>query len=190
MMARPLRIEYPGAFYHVMNRGNAGEDIFISERDKEKFTEYLRKSVERFSISIHTYCLLSNHYHVLIETPQPNLSLAIQWLNVSYAAYHNRKRHRSGHLFQGRFKSTSQYPTIPWPRPGFHGLSSVSSSWEVLHRQDGIPVKSRSPRRRLYEPEARAGHYFYPVKRYSISLGPCAGQKLGSRKKAFILNKL
>ncbi|NVM21363.1 MAG: transposase [Desulfobacterales bacterium] len=104
-MARPLRIEYPGAFYHVMNRGNAGEDIFISIRDKERFTEYLEKSVERFSIIIHTYCLMSNHYHLLVETPQPNLSLAMQWLNVSYASYHNRKRHRSGHLFQGRFKS-------------------------------------------------------------------------------------
>lgn len=104
-MARPLRVEYQGAFYHVMNRGNAGENIFISERDKEKFCEYLGKSVERFSIIIHTYCLMSNHYHLLIETPQPNLSLAIQWLNASYAAYHNRKRHRSGHLFQGRFKS-------------------------------------------------------------------------------------
>ena len=60
-MARPLRVEYPGAFYHVMNRGNAGEDIFITERDKERFTEYLGKSAERFSIIIHTYCLMSNH---------------------------------------------------------------------------------------------------------------------------------
>jgi REP element-mobilizing transposase RayT len=104
-MARPLRVEYAGAFYHVMNRGNAGEDVFISERDKQKFTEYLEKLVERFSIIIHTYCLMGNHYHLLIETPQTNLSLAMQWLNVSYATYHNRKYHRSGHLFQGRFKS-------------------------------------------------------------------------------------
>ncbi len=104
-MARPLRVEYPGAFYHVMNRGNAGEDVFINQRDKEKFTEYLAKLVERFSIIIHTYCLMSNHYHLLLETPLPNLSLAMQWLNVSYAAYHNRKRNRSGHVFQGRFKS-------------------------------------------------------------------------------------
>jgi len=104
-VARPLRVEYAGAFYHVMNRGNAGGEIFVSRKDKEKFTEYFGKSVERFSIIIHTYCLMSNHYHLLIETPQPNLSQAIQWLNVSYAAYHNRKHRRSGHLFQGRFKS-------------------------------------------------------------------------------------
>ena len=61
-MARPLRIEYPGAHYHVINRGNAGGDIFISERDKEKFLEYLEKAVERYGITIHTYCLMTNHY--------------------------------------------------------------------------------------------------------------------------------
>jgi len=104
-MARPLRVEYPGAYYHVINRGNAGEDIFHSIRDREKFLEYLEKAVERFSIIIHTYCLMTNHYHLLIETAQANLSLAMQWLNVSYAAYYNKKRQRSGHLFQGRFKS-------------------------------------------------------------------------------------
>ena len=104
-MARPLRVEYPGAYYHIINRGNAGENIFNSIRDREKFLEYLEKAVERFSIIVHTYCLMTTHYHLLIETPQPNLSTAIQWLNVSYAAYYNKKRRRSGHLFQGRFKS-------------------------------------------------------------------------------------
>ena len=104
-MARPLRVEYPGAHYHVINRGNAGEDIFISERDKEKFLDYLEKAVERYGIIIHAYCLLTNHYHLLIETPLPNLSQAIKWINVSYATYFNRKRNRRGHLFQGRFKS-------------------------------------------------------------------------------------
>lgn len=104
-MARPLRVEYPGAFYHVIHRGNASEDIFISERDRERFLEYLAKAVERFGIIIHTYCLMTNHYHMLVETPQPNLSQAIKWINVSYAAYFNRKRKRAGHLFQGRFKA-------------------------------------------------------------------------------------
>ena len=68
-MARPLRVEYPGAHYHVINRGNAGENIFISSRDKEKLLEYLEKAVDRFGIAIHTYCLMTNHYHLLIETP-------------------------------------------------------------------------------------------------------------------------
>ncbi len=104
-MARPLRVEYPGAFYHVINRGNAGAAVFKSIRDREKFLEYLGKAAKRFSIRIHTYCLMTNHYHLLVETPDPNLSRAIQWINVSYATYFNRKRDRRGHLFKGRFKS-------------------------------------------------------------------------------------
>lgn len=104
-MARPLRIEYPGAFYHVISRGNAGEAIFKSNRDHEKYLECLEIATERFSIRIHTYCLMTNHYHLLVETPQPNLSQAIKWINVSYAAYFNRKRRRRGHLFQGRYKA-------------------------------------------------------------------------------------
>ena len=104
-MARPLRIEYPGAFYHVIHLGNAGERIFRSKRDREKFLENVAKAVERFRIKVHTYCLMTNHYHFLVETPEANLSRAVQWINVSYAAYFNRKRDRIGHLFQGRFKS-------------------------------------------------------------------------------------
>ncbi|MBW1859102.1 MAG: transposase [Deltaproteobacteria bacterium] len=104
-MARPLRIEYPGAYYHVIHRGNAGEAIFRNKRDREKFLEYVAKAVERFGIKVHTYCLMTNHYHFLVETPEANLSRAVQWVNVSYAAYFNRKRQRIGHLFQGRFKS-------------------------------------------------------------------------------------
>jgi REP element-mobilizing transposase RayT len=104
-VARPLRVEYPGAVYHVISRGNAGEDIFDSKRDREKFLEYIGKAAERFSIIIHTYCLMNNHYHLLLETPQSNLSVAIHWLNTSYAAYYNIKHERNGHLFQGRFKA-------------------------------------------------------------------------------------
>lgn len=104
-MARPLRIEYPGAYYHVMNRGNRREDIFINDYDREKFLENLSILTERFSIKIHTYCLMTNHYHLLLETPEPNLSRAIKWLNGSYATYVNTKRKKGGHLFQGRFKS-------------------------------------------------------------------------------------
>jgi REP element-mobilizing transposase RayT len=104
-MARPLRVEYPGAYYHVINRGNAGEEIFKNARDREKFLEYLATAVARFSVVVHTYCLMSNHFHLLLQTQEANLSKAIQWLNVSYATYFNKKRQRSGHLFQGRFKA-------------------------------------------------------------------------------------
>ena len=104
-MARPLRVEFPGALYHIINRGNAGEDVFKSLRDREKFLDYLETASSRFSIRIHTYCLMTNHYHLLVETPEANLSQAIQWVNVSYAVYFNTKRQRRGHLFQGRFKA-------------------------------------------------------------------------------------
>ena len=73
-MARPLRVEYPGAFYHVMNRGNAGIALYKTKRDREKFLEYIEHAAERFSLRIHTYCLMSNHYHLIVETPESNLS--------------------------------------------------------------------------------------------------------------------
>jgi REP element-mobilizing transposase RayT len=104
-MARPLRVEYSGAVYHVINRGNAGENIFRVNRDREKLLEYIEKAAERFLLNIHAYCLMDNHFHILLETQQPNLSKALQWFSVSYAGYFNRKYHRIGHLFHGRFKS-------------------------------------------------------------------------------------
>ncbi len=104
-MARPLRVEYPGAFYHVFSKGGEGEAVFKNKMDKEKFLEYLAKDVGLFSVVIHTYCIMANHYHLLIETPHANLSVAIQWLNISYATYYNTKYQRNGKLFQGRFKS-------------------------------------------------------------------------------------
>jgi REP element-mobilizing transposase RayT len=98
-------VEYPGAFYHVISRGNGGERIFRTDNDYTKLLEYLGKATERFGVTVHTYCLMSNHYHLLIETAQPNLSAAIQWVNVAYAGYFNRRHRRTGHLFQGRFKA-------------------------------------------------------------------------------------
>ena len=104
-MARPLRVEYPNAFYHAISRGNGGQSIFQSDRDEEKFLAILQKAVDRYSLRVHTYCLMANHYHLLLETPEANLSSAMQWLNVSYTCYFNIKYSHSGHLFQGRFKA-------------------------------------------------------------------------------------
>lgn len=104
-MARPLRVEYPGAFYHVISRGNSGAAVFKTDRDRKRFLDYLQNARERFSLLIHAYCLMNNHYHLLIETPQANLSQTIQWVNISYASYFNKKHSRNGHLFQGRFKA-------------------------------------------------------------------------------------
>lgn len=104
-MARPLRIEYPGAFYHVTSRGNEQKDIFKSRKDREKFLSYLQSSVERYGALIHVYCLMTNHYHLLMETPRGNLSEIMQHINGAYTTYFNVKRKRYGHLFQGRYKA-------------------------------------------------------------------------------------
>ena len=104
-MARPLRIEYPGAFYHVMNRGQRQEPIVLDRRDRERLVSDLGRLSGQFHVLIHSYCLMTNHYHLLLETPEGNLSRAVQWLNVAYAAYYNRRHHCAGHVFQGRFKS-------------------------------------------------------------------------------------
>jgi putative transposase len=104
-MARPLRIEHAGAFYHVLNRGQRREPIVQDGPDCERFVSDLSQLAQQYAVRIHAYCLMTNHYHLILETPHANLSQAVQWLNVAYAAYYNRRHHLGGHLFQGRFKA-------------------------------------------------------------------------------------
>jgi REP element-mobilizing transposase RayT len=104
-MGRPLRIEYPGAHYHVTSRGNERKDVFKSQKDREQFLQYLESAVSRYDAVIHAYCLMSNHYHLLLETPSGNLSKIMQHINGAYTNYFNMKRKRNGHLFQGRYKA-------------------------------------------------------------------------------------
>jgi REP element-mobilizing transposase RayT len=104
-MARPLRIEYEGAVYHVTARGSERGKIFFSKRDYEKFKEYLVEAQEKHCFILHSYVLMTNHYHLLIETPEKNLSRIMHHINSSYTTYTNIKRKRSGHLFQGRYKA-------------------------------------------------------------------------------------
>lgn len=104
-MSRPLRIEFEGATYHITSRGNAKQFIFLDNNDKEEFLEVLYLVVERFNWLCHTYCLMDNHYHLIIETPEGNLSRGMRWLNGVYTQKFNLKHKRVGHLFQGRYKS-------------------------------------------------------------------------------------
>ncbi|MCK5826991.1 transposase [Candidatus Bipolaricaulota bacterium] len=104
-MVRPLRIQFEGAVYHVTSRGNAGNDIFLSDDDRVLFLEIVGDVVERFGWICHAYCLMSNHYHLLIETPEPNLSRGMRHLNGVYTQSFNRSHKRLGHIFQGRFKA-------------------------------------------------------------------------------------
>ena len=104
-MARALRVTYPGAFYHVTSRGNERKAVFKSKRDREKFLEYLESATQRYDARIHAYCLMDNHYHLLLETPSGNLSQIMRHINGAYTTYFNVKRRRSGHLFQGRYQA-------------------------------------------------------------------------------------
>ena len=91
--------------YHITSRGNAGADIFLDDVDRSRFLEVLASTIERFGWICHAYCLMTNHYHLLIETPQPNLSRGMKHLNGVYTQWFNRRHSRSGPLVQGRFKS-------------------------------------------------------------------------------------
>ena len=104
-MTRPLRIEYPGAVYHVTARGNAYQAIFLDETDREKFLAILGETVDRFNWLCHGYCLMTNHYHLLIETVDPTLSRGMRQLNGVYTQGFNRRHDRVGHVFQGRYKA-------------------------------------------------------------------------------------
>jgi putative transposase len=102
-VARPLRLERAGARYHLTARGNERRAIFRDEEDRQHFIGLLAQLPERFGTRLHGYVLMPNHYHLLLETPEANLSRVGQWLNVSYSVWFNRRHQRSGHLFQGRY---------------------------------------------------------------------------------------
>jgi REP element-mobilizing transposase RayT len=104
-MARAWRIEYEGALYHVLSRGNEGRDIFIDDHDRRLFLATIGEMAQRFEMEFFVYVLMSNHYHLLFRTLRANLSRAMQWAGATYTSRFNARHSRSGHLFQGRFKS-------------------------------------------------------------------------------------
>jgi putative transposase len=104
-MAKPIRIEFAGALYHVTARGDRQEAIFLNVQDRIDFLTILEKIVDRFNWLVHAYCLMDNHYHLLIETPDSNLSKGMRQLNGVYTQTSNRNNQKVGHVFQGRFKA-------------------------------------------------------------------------------------
>jgi putative transposase len=103
-MTRPLRIEYAGALYHVTSRGDRREDIYLSDQDRLDFLSVLQQVCNRFNCLVYAYCLMDNHYHMLVETPDGNLSQGMRQLNGVYTQTHNRNNARVGHVFQGRYR--------------------------------------------------------------------------------------
>ena len=104
-MARQLRIQYPGAFYHVTGRGNERQDIYRDKDDYVMFLEKLSDSLEVYNVSLLGYVCMTNHYHLLVMTPEGNLSSFMRHFNIAYTLSFNRRHNRSGHLYQGRYKS-------------------------------------------------------------------------------------
>jgi REP element-mobilizing transposase RayT len=104
-MARPLRIQYPNAVYHVTCRGNERQDIFQDDEDRKRFLQILIQAINIYSIKLYSYVFMSNHFHLLLETPKANLSEFMRKFNITYTGYYNRRHDRVGHLYQGRYKS-------------------------------------------------------------------------------------
>ena len=104
-MSRPLRIQYPGAWYHVMNRGRRGESVFLDKQDYSMFVVLLKEIVEMYKVRVAAYCLIPNHYHILIQTPGGDLARCMRHLNGIYTQRFNRAHHCDGQLFRGRYKS-------------------------------------------------------------------------------------
>lgn len=104
-MVRPLRIQYPGAVYHVTSRGNERKAIFSDDEDRARFLDILRQSVETYHIKLHGFVLMMNHFHLQLETPLGNLGEFMRHFNITYTSHYNRRHKRSGHLYQGRYKS-------------------------------------------------------------------------------------
>lgn len=157
-MVRPLRIEYPGAWYHVMNRGRRGENIFSDSKDYEVFLILLQETSEVFGLQVAVYCLMSNHYHLLLRIPNGDLSRVMRHINGVYTQRYNRKHKVDGQLFRGRFKSilveedsyllellryihrnpirakvcntVKEYPWI-----SHHGYVSNARKWDWLHKR-------------------------------------------------------
>jgi len=104
-MARPWRIEYAGALYHLLSRGNHQQDIFLLDQDRRSFLKAIGEMSERYDVDIFAYVLMNNHYHLLLRTNRANLSKSMQWLGTTYTTRFNLRHARYGHLFQGRYKS-------------------------------------------------------------------------------------
>jgi putative transposase len=140
-MARPLRVNIEDGWYHCMHRGLERREIFSEPYDRSVFLRVLGETVERYRFVVHAYCLMDNHYHAIIQTPDANLSRGMQWLGLSYSSYYNARHDRVGPLFQGRFKSVpvedgawahdlSLYVHLNPVRTVFHGPGKASRGAE------------------------------------------------------------
>lgn len=174
-MSRPLRIEYPGAWYHVMNRGRRREDIFLSRHDYDAFVQILQETAEAWNLKVSAYCLMANHYHLLVQTPDGNIARCMRHLNGVYTQRFNRHHGKDGQLFRGRYKAvlidadnyllevlryihrnplqagiTASLQDFEWS--SHHGYLTRDSKWDWLHKEILLSMLStkESKRRSAY----------------------------------------
>lgn len=175
-MARPLRIEFAGALYHVTARGDRREPIYDDDEDRRAYLDILGEVVEDFNWICHAYCLMGNHYHLVVETPDGNLSKGMRQLNGLYTQYSNRRHKRVGHLFQGRYKAIlvdkdayllelSRYVVLnpvrarmvkrpnQWPWSSYHAMVGAQNppKWLIVDALLVQFARSRAVARRRYE---------------------------------------
>ena len=112
-MARKTRVEFPGAIYHVLDRGDRREAIYVDDEDRRMFLAALAEGCKRTGWRVHAYVLMSNHYHLMLETPEPNLVAGMHWFQTTWTARFNRRRRLSGHVLQGRYKAVVVDPDAP-----------------------------------------------------------------------------
>jgi len=120
-MARKLRIQYPGAIYHLMNRGDHRERIFCDDQDRQRFLSTLAEGCEKTDWQVRSFCLMLNHFHLVVETPRPNLVGGMKWFLGVYTCRFNRRHQQFGHPFSGRYKE------LPVDHSGTGYLKSVAA---------------------------------------------------------------
>jgi putative transposase len=187
-MARPIRIEFEGALYHVTSRGDRREAIYEDDADRGRFLELLGDVAAAFNWVVHAYCLMSNHYHLLIETPDANLSKGMRQLNGVFTQYSNRRHRRTGHLFQGRYKAIlvdadsyllelSRYVVLnpvragmvadagdwPWSSYGAMVGAQASPPWLAINGLLSAFARTRAEARRRYMQFVAAGGGSAPI---------------------------
>ena len=157
-MARPIRVEYEDAVYHVTARGNERRAIFRGDPDRELFLAAVEQACARFGTVVHAYCLMPNHYHLIVRTPRANLSRAIGWLQTAYTIRFNRRHRRTGHLVQGRFKA--------------HLVEADGYAQMLVQYIHLNPVRPRN-KRAVVPPERRGWLERYPWSSHRAYAGRC-----------------
>jgi len=143
-MARPLRIEYPGACYHVMCRGNQSREIFETDKDSNLFVRTLGELCERNGFVVHAWCLMGNHYHLLLETPNGNLVDGMKWFQGTFTQRYNARHQLWGHLFQGRYKAKVIDDTDPSYFRTVSEYIHLNPIKEKCVKENGLAAYSRS----------------------------------------------